>query len=424
MSVSRWKIVAMPVVLLGVASPMISGCEALGGIAGAAGIENPDCSAEFEAGDFAKLKADAGLKGFLDASAQFNKVVVKLEADLIASCKELGEALKVDAASLDAKPEGGKGAEKVCGAVAAKISGVLKASGKATISLEITAPKCYADVEVMTACFGECGSPIQPGELKASCEGGEISGKCEGKCEGSCAVEAGAECKGTCSATCEGKCEASFSGTCGGNCDGKCDGKNAKGKCAGKCEGKCDAQAKGQCGGTCDGKCDASCEVKGSASCKGECRGGCDVEMKAPKCSGEFKPPKVSIDCQAKCAAKGAASLTCDPPAIKVVAKGELNTDLNELVGALQAKLPNIVKIQLGSAKSLGTAAVGLVTQLKGAVSGAASAGLKAAGCMAMAVESTVSASASIEVNVSASASVGGAAEGKASGGGEAKAGG
>lgn len=418
MSTKRWKMVAMPVAVAALASPLMTNCSALNSVAGAAGVESPDCSGEFSSGDFSQVKANAGLKGFLDASAKFNKAVVKMEADLIASCGELGKALSMKPEELKAEPKGGEGAKKVCGAVSARVSAILKANAKGSLSIEITPPKCSANIDEMMKCFGECGSPVSPGELKASCQGGEISGKCEGKCEGSCKVEAGAECKGSCSGTCEGKCEASFSGTCGGKCDGTCDGKSSKGAaCKGKCEGKCDASAKGSCGGQCEGKCDASCEVKGSADCKGECSGGCSVEVKSPKCSGEFKPPKVSVDCQAKCAAKGAASLECDPPGVKIAIKGESSADLQGLVTGLQAALPKIVKIQLGSAKALGTAAVGLVTQLKGAVSGAASAGIKAAGCMKEAVEATVGASASIDVNVKASASVGGSASGGASGG-------
>ena len=420
MSDKRWKIAAMPIVVAAMASPLLVNCSALGGLAGAAGIESPDCSEEFKLGDFSKLKANADLKGFFNASAKFTAAVNKMELDLILSCGELGKALGMKADEIKAEPDGGKGAKKVCEAVAGKVGGILKASAKASLTIEITPPKCHADVGVMMKCFGECGSPIKPGEIKASCKGGEISGKCSGKCDGGCKVEAGAECKGTCSGSCEGKCEASFSGTCGGRCDGTCDGKaGAKGgaKCAGKCEGKCDAQAKGSCGGSCEGKCDASCEVKGQAECKGECSGGCSVEMEAPKCSGEFKPPSVSIDCQAKCGAAGAASLTCDPPGVKIAVKGEANADLQGLVTGLQAALPKIVKIQLGTAKALATAGVGLVTSLKGAATGISSAGIKAIGCMKAAVEGTVGASASIDINVKASASVGGSASGGASGG-------
>jgi len=413
---SRYKIAALPIAIGLMASPFLMNCSAVNGALGKAGIESPDCSEEMKSGDFANVKADAGVKGFLDASAKFNKAVDAMEVDLIKSCADLGKALDMKDDELKAEPKDGKGAEKVCNAVGAKIKAMINANADAQLTVEIKPPSCSADVEAMQNCFQECGSPIKPGELQASCQGGEISGKCDAECKGSCVVDAGAECKGSCSGSCEGSCEASFSGTCGGKCDGKCDGKDNHGTCKGQCEGKCDAQAKGSCGGTCSGKCDASCEIKGQAKCSGECKGGCSAEVKAPKCSGEFKPPSVSLDCQAKCSAKAAASVKCYPPRVEVIAKGKVNTDVNKLIAALRVQLPKIVQIQLGSAKVLGKAGGNLVTQLKGAVNGVASAGVHTAGCMAAAVEGTVAATAAVDVNVKASVSVSASASGSASG--------
>jgi len=419
---SRYKIAAMPLAIGLMASPLLANCSAINGALGAAGVESPDCSDELKSGNFANVKADAGVKGFLDASSKFKGAVDKMEVDLIASCRELGKGIGMSDDELKGDPDGGKGADKVCSAVGAKISAMVKANADAQLTVEITPPSCGADIEAMQSCFQECGSPIKPGELKASCSGGEISGKCDGECKGSCTVEAGADCKGSCTGSCDGSCDASFSGTCGGKCDGKCDGNDSKGaKCAGNCVGKCDAQAHGSCGGSCSGKCDASCEVKGQAKCSGECHADCSVEMKAPKCSGEFKPPSVSVDCQAKCAAKGAASVQCNPPMINIVAKGKVTTDVNKLISALRVSLPKIVKIQLGSAKALGKAGVNLVAQIKGAANGVASAGIHTAGCMTMAVTQTVDAAASIDVNVKASVNVSGSVSGSAGGSAGAK---
>jgi hypothetical protein len=417
---SRYKIAAMPFVIGLMASPLLANCSAVNGALGAAGVESPDCSDELKSGNFANVKADAGVKGFLDASSKFKGAVDKMEADLIASCRELGKGAGMSDDELKGEPDNGKGSDKVCGAVGAKISGIIKAHADAGLTVEVTPPSCGADIDAMQNCFQECGSPIKPGELKASCEGGEISGQCDADCQGSCTVEAGAECKGSCSGSCEGSCDASFSGTCGGKCDGKCDGKDNHGKCAGHCEGKCDAQAKGSCSGTCSGKCDASCEVKGQAKCSGECHGGCSAEFKAPKCSGEFKPPSVSIDCQAKCAAKGAASLKCEPPGVRVVTHGKVDVEVEKLASALRVSLPKIVKAEMGDGKMLAKAGAKLVTQIKAAASGVANAGIHTAGCMTMAVEQTVSAAASIDVNVQASVKLRGSANANASAGGSA----
>ena len=417
MSVNRWKLMSMPVLMVGLASPLLVNCGALpGGLPGPLGdiADAAGGCPEMESGGFAELKFKGGaqvegkIKGFLEAAFTLDKVVTEMEAGLIASCGQLGKDLGMPEAELKVEAGGGKGAEKVCAAVAAKVSGALKANAEAQLAVEIDPPKCYVPLDFMTECLGACGSPVDPGKLEASCEGGEISGTCEAECKGKCSVEAGAACTGTCKAGCSGKCEAGFSGTCGGNCDGKCDGKNTKGKCAGKCEGKCDAQAEGSCSGTCEGKCSGSCELKAGAKCEGTCSGGCSAEVKAPKCSGDFKPPSVDPSCQLQCTAKGAAKFTCDVPNIRVVAKGKANADVQKLIGALQTSLPAIVKIQMGTGMKLAATVAGVVKSGAEIKDVALQAGGKAVACIAMAVEASASASASIDVNVKASASVGG----------------
>lgn len=431
MSVNRWKMVAMPVVVLGLASPMLANCSALGGgklggglgggVVGDLADAAQGCD-EFDAGDIAKLdfsaKGGAALNGqikaFLDASAKLKDATAKMEIGLVESCAQLGKDLGMKEEETKAEPKGdGKAAEKVCTAVAAKVKATIDATAKGQLTLTITEPKCYADIDTMMKCFDECGSPIKGGKLEASCKGGEIAGKCEAECKGSCTLDAGAQCTGTCKGSCSGKCEANFQGTCGGKCDGKCDGKASKNaECKGVCEGKCDAKAEGQCGGTCEGSCSASCEVKAAAKCEGSCKGGCSVDIKAPSCSGKFEPPEVSVDCQVSCGAKAAASIKCDPPELKVAFKGAASVDGVKLVGALQKTMPKIVKIQLASGKRILEAvkAVGEAgVKLK---DGAVKAGGKAVVCIAKAIEATVSATASIEVNVSVSAKVNGSATG------------
>lgn len=424
MSVNRWKLFSMPVLMLGLASPLLVNCS--GGIPGAGKLPGPvgdlaDAAGgcpEMDKGDFASLKISGGpavegkVKGFLDAAYSLNKVVGDMEVDLIASCGELGKAIGMSDADVKADPNGGEGAKKVCGAVAAKVSDMLKANADAKLSVEIGSPKCYADIGVMQKCFADCGSPVKGGDLKASCQGGDISGTCSGKCSGSCTVDAGADCTGTCGGSCSGKCDANFSGKCGGNCKGKCDGKNSSGKCAGQCEGSCDASAEGSCQGTCTGKCSASCQMKAGASCSGKCSGGCSVEMKEPSCSGEFKPPSVDPSCQVSCAAKGAASAKCDPPAVTIKVAGKANSDVQKLVLALQTTLPKIVKIQLGTGKNIVSSVVAVGKAGADLKSVATSAGAKALVCIASAIKTTATASASINVNVQASASVGGSVKG------------
>jgi len=420
MSVNRWKLFSMPVLVIGLASPLLVNCGALpkvpgplGDLADAAG----GCD-EMKTGSFADLKFSGGaqvegrIKGFLEAAFTLDKVVTEMEASLMASCGQLGKDLGMGEEELKAEAGGGKGAEKICGAVAAKVSGMMKANAEAKLTVEIDPPTCYVPIDFMTKCLGDCGSPIQGGKLEASCKGGEISGSCEAECKGKCTVEAGAECSGTCKASCSGKCDAGFKGTCGGKCEGKCDGKDTKGECKGQCDGKCDAKAEGSCTGSCDGKCSGSCEMKAAAKCSGSCSGGCSAEVKAPKCSGDFEPPSVDPSCQLQCTAKGAAEFSCDAPNVRVVAKGKASADALKLIAALQTSLPAIVKIQLGTGKKLVATVAGVVKAGAEVKDVALKAGGKAIACLAVAVEASVSASASIDVNVSASASVGGSASG------------
>jgi hypothetical protein len=386
---SFWKKVSAPILLVGLASPTLINCDLLGSLPGM------DCPA-MKDGNFANLKFEASadvnakLTGFLEAVYSLDQLALEMEVGLIASCGELGVAIGMSEAETKAEPSGGEGAKKVCAAVAAKVSGTLKASGGVSLSLDIGEPSCSVDVDAMMDCYAGCGVTVEPGELSASCEGGEISGSCEGECSGGCTVEAGAECEGTCGAKCEGEC------------DGTCEAKNAEGKCEGKCDG------------TCKGTCSASCEMKGKADCKGSCSGGCSGEVKAPKCSGEFKPPSVSADCQMNCAAKTAAKASCTPPSVNIKVEGEASAEVQALVDGLQVALPKIINIQIGMGKKLIAQAEGLVTAGAALPEIAAQAGLSAIGCIAAAVEMSVSASASISVNVEASASVSGSASGEA----------
>jgi len=334
MSVNRWKLISMPVVMLGLASPLLVNCGgglpgigkpggALGDLADAA----KGCDA-MGTGDFTKMSIKGGgsvegkIKGFLNASYSLQKAVAGVRVELHDACTDLGKALGVPEAEMkDEDPD--KAAEKACNAAAAKVSATMKAGASGQITVEIDPPKCFVPVDAMTKCFDSCGPAFKPGKLEASCKGGEIVGKCDAECHGTCTAEVGAECHGSCKAACQGKCDAKFSGTCGGKCDGTCEGKNVSGKCEGTCEGKCDAQASGTCGGSCDGKCSGGCELKAKGKCEGSCSGGCTAEVKEPKCTGEFEPPEVDVSCRLQCSAKTVADVKCAPPDVRIVAKGK-----------------------------------------------------------------------------------------------------
>jgi hypothetical protein len=381
---SFWKKVSAPLLMLGLASPVLANCDALGGL-----VPGADCPA-LKDGNFANLKlegnaeATAKFKGLLEAVYSLDKLAVEMEGNLIASCGELGAAIGMPEAETKAEAGGGEGAKKVCEAVAAKVGGILKANAEAKLTLEVGEPSCKADIKALTDCFAGCGAVIQPGEFKAACEGGEISGKCSGECKGKCTAEAGANC----------------SGKCGGACKGKCDGKATEGEAGASCAGKC------------EGECTASCEMEASGSCEGSCSGECSVELEAPSCSGTFKPPSVDPSCHMQCTAKTAASVKCEPPSVSIKVDGKGSADVEKLVAGLQVALPKIFAMWKGSAERAVGIAKGIVEGVAElpqiAQSFAGTAAIQAATCAAMAVEMAGSASASLSVNVEASASVGG----------------
>ncbi|MBW2457284.1 MAG: hypothetical protein JRI68_22440 [Deltaproteobacteria bacterium] len=369
--------VMAPVVLLTTVG--VSACGLLGGLPGGS------CD-QLKSGNFASLKVVGGaeVKGkvvaFLESVVLLDRLVVAMETDLIKSCGELGYAIGIPAHELTAKPNGGKGAEAVCAKVSAKIEAVLEANANAELTVSLSPPRCYADVTAMTSCMAGCGAVIEPGELEASCEGGELAGTCSGECSGECSASGDVRC----------------SGSCDGNCKGKCDGDPSSGKCNGSCEGSCSG----------------GCKLEGSAKCEGTCTGECSVELKAPKCTGEFKPPNVDPSCHAKCSAKAAASAICEPPSVDIKVDGEANAELQRMIVTLQGRLPAILEIQLGTAARLEVAASSIISAGGELPSVAGEAGLAALGCIGAAVDMAAGASGSVSVNVEASASVSGSAGG------------
>ncbi len=382
-----------------------------GGMPGACSVDLKNPEAIMKASFGLQGEAEGKVKAALAAGANLQALAGKVEADVTAGCVGLAKDLGATDADLQPKEQGpGKKAEAACN-VAAKLIGDAKAKLGASAKLEIKVvpPKCEASMDMAANCAAECKGNVKPGEVKATCEGGEISGKCDGECKGTCTVQAGANCEGTCKGSCDGKCEGTFSGKCDGKCEGKCDGKDSKGTCAGTCDGKCDAKAKGNCSGKCSGGCSASCEMTGQASCKGDCSGGCSVDIKEPKCSGKVKPPEMSAECKANCDAKLNANLECKPASVLVnfVGKGDAQAQA-KLKTALEKNLPVLLKITIGMKDSLGQVTGSVKASVEGlqaVVKGGGQAAMKVGGCVAGALKAQVDATASINVSVKASAS-------------------
>ncbi|MFO0736666.1 MAG: hypothetical protein U0270_12345 [Labilithrix sp.] len=378
-----------------------------------------DFSANFkiDAAGGAKLKAGTA------AAVSIQGFAAQVDADLKGACTGLAKDLGATGDWKDGK-SACEAAIKAMGDVKAKMG------AKAAINLVFEPPRCEADMNVMADCAGKCDVKASGGKAKVECEPGKLSGKCDANCEGSCDVQAGAKCDGECS----GSCDAEVSGSCSGKCNGKCDGKDSKGaSCAGKCDGKCEG---GTVKGQCKGKCGGSCQLKASAKCEGTCSGKCSAEMKAPKCTGEVKPPEMSADCKAHCDADVSAKMTCTPAKVGLAITGSADAKAEaQFKAAVEKNFPLILKVAVGmgerAAKLAGEIKV-VIEGVQGSVeaiaktSGDAKKATMVAGqitaCLgetfkgALGAAGSLKANVDVSVNVKASASASGSAGGSAGG--------
>ena len=382
-----------------------------GGLPGLSQIPGGSCPADIANASAiysANFGLDAALEGkvkaALAAGANLQGIAADLETQVATACGNLAKDL--GATDIEPKDKGpGKRAEAACNA-AAKALGEIKAKAKGSLKVEVKAPKCSASVKAMADCAGKCDATVKPGSVKATCEGGEISGKCNAECKGTCTVQAGAKCEGTCGGSCSGTCE----GTIDGKCDGKCDGKESKGKpCAGTCDGKCAGKANAACSGTCKGECSASCKMETKGKCAGECSGGCSVDFEAPKCSGEVKPPEMSAECKANCDAEVNAKVECEPAHVTVKLEGAADAAAGtKLKTALEKDLPALLKVTMGMKGRVEKAVGNVKVALEGgeaAVKGGGTGALKVASCFASSLKAQAEASVQINVSIKASAS-------------------
>ncbi|HMI86126.1 MAG TPA: hypothetical protein VK550_18655 [Polyangiaceae bacterium] len=423
-----WRIVSLPVLLTALASPLLIDCGKMPSVPGAPNVPgvpgapgncpdmaNVDAVANFDWQKEFKLDASAAgkLKGGLAAAINLKGLAVEIDGDLKSACGNLAKDLGASGDFADGKAAC-DAAIKAMGDARAKMGANAKAN------LAVTPPHCSASMDAMADCAGKCDASVQGGKAEVKCEKGELSGSCDAKCEGKCELTAAATCDGTC----EGSCDAHFTGKCEGTCNGKCDGKDSKGSCAGKCDGSCDAGGKGDC----KGKCGGSCQLKGAAKCDGQCTGKCSVEMKAPKCTGEVTPPKVSAECKASCDAKVNGKLECTPAKVALNVTGAADASVaTKYKGAIEKNLPAILKIAIGMkdrVASITGSVEGVIDGAQGTVKAAASGspvtGAALTACVANPFKGAMDAAASIKANVNvsvdvkASASASGSASGKA----------
>ena len=371
------RIAAAPLALVAAGLLTAPGCEEL---------TDGLCCTGFKPGTN-MLTADWGLEGnanlefgaTLQAIGDFSASATAMVNDIGVACKGLAVELGAPETTVGADVvEPDEIASKWCAAAVAEIGKI-----KGSITVKASPAKCNVSVSAKVDCEASCSAnascTLTPGEIKAACEPGKLSGSCSGQCSGSC----------------EGSANVSVSctGTCNGTCEGMCDGMASGGSCAGMCSGKC------------KGTCQASAGAM--ASCEGTCKGECDVDFVAPKCEGTFTPPEAkcnaSAQCKGSCDASASAKAECTPPSVDITVSGAANIDLK--VAALKKWLPQILVVAKARGELLFGQATALI-ELSGGLSGSLSGDSAAVFCIIPAAAAIEDAGANIKASLDASVSI------------------
>lgn len=305
------------------------------------------------------VRANAKIRTFISASKDLMSVAAQAEAEATDACMRIGVDLGMSPAEMGPRNEAGGRASGACGAVAARMDGILQQGIR--FETVVTPPQCQASADARAQCSASCQGQIDPGQIVAQCEPGRVSGFCQGRCNGQC------------------------DGRCMGTCQGTCMARDAQGNCAGGCNG--------QCYGTCDATCHARCEG----------------QWQSPRCEGSIQGPSGDAECDASCNAHADLRASCTPIAV-MVRPSQASPLALKLAASLQANLPQLLHAEwvLGKRVLADADVVVKVGQnLPGIVGNA---GARALACVGAAANASVRASMSIKVTVQASASVSGRA--------------
>jgi hypothetical protein len=181
--------------------PMLNNCGKLpggkglpdvpGGVPGSCPANIADASAIMSANFGLEGELEGKVKAALAAGANLQAIAADVEAEVVTACSGLAKDLGAKDDDLKPKEDGpGKKAEAACD-LATKLIGEFKAKAKGKVVVDVKPPKCEASLDASVDCAAKCDATVKPGEVKATCEGGEISGQCDAKCEGKCTVDLG-----------------------------------------------------------------------------------------------------------------------------------------------------------------------------------------------------------------------------------------
>jgi hypothetical protein len=329
-----------------------------------------------------EAKANVNYGALMQAIGDFSATATSMATDVANACQAIATDLGEDPNAVKETAADAKAAAW-CNKALAAINTKL---GQNKLVINYQPPSCNVNATVQANCEAKCSANVQcevtPAQIIARCDPGKLSGKCDAQCTGTCEGAANL------SVTCEGVCE----GECDGACNGQCSQKDSGGACAGRCDGTC----KGQCRGSC--KVDANANVK----CEGSCTGGCSVEVKAPKCKGELKPPSADcqgdVNCAASCQASASAKVECTEPSLTVDAQA----GVEDVIATLKVNLPKLLVVAEGKGQLMVDNAQ-KIFDVSGSVSFDST---KAVACLVPATSAIATALKNIQASVTASASI------------------
>jgi hypothetical protein len=390
-SKSKWRLLAVPVAAVTLGIPAVA-CDQL------AGAQNALCCTDFKVG--ADLSAvDWEVKGegaatfsaFMQATGDFAGTATAAVNEVGAACQAIAIDLGADANGVK-ETDDAKRTTAWCNLAVAQIKAKITAKGSLVVVAQ--PPQCSFNASVQANCEAKCSANVmceaELGDIKARCDPGQLSGKCSAQCTGTC--EGSANLAVSCTGVCEGTCE----GSCSGNC--------SKTGMGGQCRGACD--------GTCNGECRGSCKIDAGAmaTCEGNCTGGCSVELTAPKCKVELKPPSAmcqgQAECSGSCKASASAKAECTEPSIEVKFMGMASAEIDLAIASLRLNLPKILVAFEGKGKVLLDNATALAQLTVSLVGNAKDLSAKAGLCAIPAGEALARAGDNLSATVTASGSI------------------
>lgn len=144
----------------------------------------------------ADARANATIRAFVTASGDLASVATRVEADVFAACERMAADLGVPEDARRPKGDQSKVAAS-CGAVGARIDGIMKQGASAQVRTNYVPPKCAVNASTDAACRSQCNAAASAsGTAQGQAQNQQASGAAQGaanadaRCDASCKAHA------------------------------------------------------------------------------------------------------------------------------------------------------------------------------------------------------------------------------------------